>query len=731
MCVTYDCIDRFYDSLSTNRTFIERSLTIFISPSLTIFISPSARRAETSEYRQTQQIPSPVGEILNRPSEAFLPSPRHSDEDENDGEGSQSPSFGRTQTASPLLSPMMTRHLPPRPPRRAATEGSASSIQRKANLTTLPASPSISPSDTEAPPASPASFSSSPVSSIPSAPDPLGRLKSPNRLSRMMNKFVNMSKIGMLSKESAMEVVPETENSGNRQSTSSVSSFTAEEHELSLDMDEDSFEATFNNQTHKGNVTSLSDAFSRSSDQSTASRQHRRESVRRSVTYQFMNSYLPKTNSSSSDAMSLADVDHLLDEMQALTHSTPSIAGGHHGRPERLSMKLDVFDSWLDGQDDSLLEGTAYARLYENEEAIQSEQAIMSSSRISPTDVDASFPSSGSGFTSAPAPSSSVRGLSYPSCIPYRDSLSLSEAMSDRVLDEEQVDVIRQSWAACLTASKPVVSPELARLFFQTLFISAPHLEKIVYRDTGLSLFIDEVALLTSLITTLVQTCDKPGMVMAESVRRFGSSCLIYDMDASDIVILGQCWVDTMVDWFGDDMVNVGKRQTWIFLFFVLGAIYPSTPTAEVTHAHERFSARCVSFEDTSAVPDSYRDVAQIVDAIVQPESTFKYSLSEKNMSIIPSGLSKLVNLTSLDLSHNQLSSVPSKLVTLSQLVTLRLDFNQFWLFPVIVCRFKKLSKLSLSHNAIENVPNFCGALFGMAKNAIGLYKWVFGCCLL
>ena len=98
------------------------------------------------------------------------------------------------------------------------------------------------------------------------------------------------------------------------------------------------------------------------------------------------------------------------------------------------------------------------------------------------------------------------------------------------------------------------------------------------------------------------------------------------------------------------------------------------------------------------------RDVAT---AILSFRSLRTLSLRHCNLYIIPSELSQLKCLQSLDVSHNALVSWPADVGSKAfpSLRAVHLDHNDFEAFPEEICSIVKLSTITLSHNRIRALP--------------------------
>ncbi|MBB5284259.1 hypothetical protein HNQ92_002402 [Rhabdobacter roseus] len=79
--------------------------------------------------------------------------------------------------------------------------------------------------------------------------------------------------------------------------------------------------------------------------------------------------------------------------------------------------------------------------------------------------------------------------------------------------------------------------------------------------------------------------------------------------------------------------------------------------------------------------------------------------MSNNNIELLPTELSKLSNLILLDVSHNKISDLRSKFFELQKLKTLIISKNKIKKIPKQIGRLSKLEKLFCSGNLIENLP--------------------------
>ncbi|MEA5449842.1 COR domain-containing protein [Leptolyngbya sp. CCNP1308] len=90
--------------------------------------------------------------------------------------------------------------------------------------------------------------------------------------------------------------------------------------------------------------------------------------------------------------------------------------------------------------------------------------------------------------------------------------------------------------------------------------------------------------------------------------------------------------------------------------------------------------------------------------------------LSGLNLTVIPTGIGQLTNLTVLDLSQNQLTRIPKEIGSLVNLTELYLFKNQFKSVPKSIENLTKLTVLSIDQNHIKNVPEWIENLINLSE---------------
>jgi len=90
--------------------------------------------------------------------------------------------------------------------------------------------------------------------------------------------------------------------------------------------------------------------------------------------------------------------------------------------------------------------------------------------------------------------------------------------------------------------------------------------------------------------------------------------------------------------------------------------------------------------------------------------------LSDNQLTEIPESLTKLSNLTQLDLRNNKLTEIPESLTKLSNLTQLDLSLNQLTEIPESLTKLSNLTQLYLSSNQLTEIPESIGKLSNLTQ---------------
>jgi Leucine-rich repeat (LRR) protein len=115
----------------------------------------------------------------------------------------------------------------------------------------------------------------------------------------------------------------------------------------------------------------------------------------------------------------------------------------------------------------------------------------------------------------------------------------------------------------------------------------------------------------------------------------------------------------------------------------------------------KRFKKICLSGNKLTTLPSE-------ISTLTTLESL---DLSNNELATFPSQIGTLKTLSSLDLSDNQLATLPSQIGTLTTLSSLNLRHNQLTTLPSQIGTLTTLSSLNLSHNQLNALPSQIGTL--------------------
>jgi len=98
------------------------------------------------------------------------------------------------------------------------------------------------------------------------------------------------------------------------------------------------------------------------------------------------------------------------------------------------------------------------------------------------------------------------------------------------------------------------------------------------------------------------------------------------------------------------------------------------------------------------------QEVLQFIELAAKNGSTI-LSIWGYTLTGLPPEITKLTNLTSLDLSVNELTSLPPEITKLTNLTSLDLSFNKLTSLPPEITNLSKLASLALSGNNLTSLP--------------------------
>lgn len=90
----------------------------------------------------------------------------------------------------------------------------------------------------------------------------------------------------------------------------------------------------------------------------------------------------------------------------------------------------------------------------------------------------------------------------------------------------------------------------------------------------------------------------------------------------------------------------------------------------------------------------------------IENKSIVQIMLKDQGLIEIPSSITKLLSLKSIDVSYNQIITIPEFLTNLEELEHLDLSFNSIKEIPESIGNLKNLRKLYLRGNKLKNIPD-------------------------
>jgi len=125
--------------------------------------------------------------------------------------------------------------------------------------------------------------------------------------------------------------------------------------------------------------------------------------------------------------------------------------------------------------------------------------------------------------------------------------------------------------------------------------------------------------------------------------------------------------------------------------------------------------------ELSAALKEKYESVdvlyfTSMDDALKKPDEVYKLKLSGKQLTAVPSGISKFKNLVALDLSNNQITEASAEVFNLTNLIELNLGNNKLTSVPSQICSLKNLENLYLNGNNITGIGSELSCLPDLQK---------------
>ncbi|MEY3329047.1 MAG: hypothetical protein RLZZ115_1930, partial [Cyanobacteriota bacterium] len=107
--------------------------------------------------------------------------------------------------------------------------------------------------------------------------------------------------------------------------------------------------------------------------------------------------------------------------------------------------------------------------------------------------------------------------------------------------------------------------------------------------------------------------------------------------------------------------------------------------------------------------------LTSVPESITRLTNLSQLDLGRNQLTSVPESIGSLTNLSQLNLSENQLTNVPESIGSLTNLSQLDLGRNQLTSVPESITRLTNLSKLYLSYNQLTSVPESIGSLTNLS----------------
>ena len=99
-------------------------------------------------------------------------------------------------------------------------------------------------------------------------------------------------------------------------------------------------------------------------------------------------------------------------------------------------------------------------------------------------------------------------------------------------------------------------------------------------------------------------------------------------------------------------------------------------------------------------------DLPDDVFLLLRSNKVKTFDVSENLLSILPSLVTTLTNLTTLNVSTNRLSTLPRELVHCQQLTTVDISVNNFVQIPSVLLELQSISEINAKSNFITEVDD-------------------------
>jgi Leucine-rich repeat (LRR) protein len=116
---------------------------------------------------------------------------------------------------------------------------------------------------------------------------------------------------------------------------------------------------------------------------------------------------------------------------------------------------------------------------------------------------------------------------------------------------------------------------------------------------------------------------------------------------------------------------------------------------------------------------DVIKEILQENKTYTSDGRVYQLTLTNKNLTVLPSEIGNLTNLIFLHLDDNRLTSIPKEIGNLTNLIGLYLSKNELTSIPTEIGNLTNLSSLSLSFNQLTSIPTEIGNLSNLTYLAL------------